>query len=125
MNPSFHGCFQIQEADLLEVTTAMGLEDEIDATDDIGAADAILATSTEMKQNPWIRSVAKFHQVPVFVIKVPFLPPSCLFPLFVVHLSGKVGWCCILQFPACWLIAVKYNGTNGEGGPYDSWNAFI
>lgn len=50
----------------------MGLEDEIDATDDIGAADAILATSAEMKQNPWIRSVAKFHQVPVFVIKVPF-----------------------------------------------------
>lgn len=48
----------------------MGLEDEIDVTDDIGTADAILASSTEMKQNPWIRGVAKFHMLPIFVIKV-------------------------------------------------------
>lgn len=48
----------------------MGLEDEIDVTDDIGTADAILASSSEMKQSPWIRGVAKFHQLPVFVIKV-------------------------------------------------------
>lgn len=48
----------------------MGLEEKVDATDDIGAADAILASSYEMKQNPWIRGVAKFHQLPVFVIKV-------------------------------------------------------
>lgn len=52
----------------------MGLEDDIDVTDDIGTADAILATSLELKQNPWIRGVAKFHQLPVFVIKVPFFP---------------------------------------------------
>ena len=50
----------------------MGLEDELDVTDDIGTADAILASSSEMKQNPWIRGVAKFHQLPVFVIKVYF-----------------------------------------------------
>ena len=48
----------------------MGLEDEIDVTDDIGRADAILASGSEMKQNPWIRGIAKFHQLPVFVIKV-------------------------------------------------------
>lgn len=48
----------------------MGLEDEIDVTDDIGTADAILASSCELKQNPWIRGVAKFHQLPIFVIKV-------------------------------------------------------
>lgn len=48
----------------------MGLEDEIDVTDDIGGADAILASSSEIKQNPWIRGVAKFHQVPIFAIKV-------------------------------------------------------
>lgn len=51
----------------------MGLEDEIDVTDDIGTADAILASSSEMKQNPWIRGIAKFHQLPVFVIKVTLL----------------------------------------------------
>lgn len=51
----------------------MGLEDQIDVTDDIGMADAILACSSEMKQNPWIRSVAKFHQMPVFVMKVLLL----------------------------------------------------
>ncbi|KAL0340692.1 UNVERIFIED_CONTAM: protein SEEDLING PLASTID DEVELOPMENT 1 [Sesamum radiatum] len=61
--------FQIQEADLLQVAAVMGLEEKIDATDDIGCADAILASSYEMKQNPWIRGVAKFHQLPVFVIK--------------------------------------------------------
>lgn len=48
----------------------MGLEDEIYVTEDIGLADALLATSSELKQNPWIRSVAKFQKLPVFVIKV-------------------------------------------------------
>lgn len=48
----------------------MGYEDDIDVTDDIGTATAILASTSEMKQNPWIRSVAKFHQLPIFVIKV-------------------------------------------------------
>ncbi|XP_016501423.2 protein SEEDLING PLASTID DEVELOPMENT 1 [Nicotiana tabacum] len=61
--------YKIQDADLLQVATVMGLEEEIEVTDDIGIADAILASSAEIKQNPWIRSVAKFHQVPVFVVK--------------------------------------------------------
>ncbi|OIT08261.1 PREDICTED: uncharacterized protein ycf45 [Nicotiana attenuata] len=61
--------YKIQDADLLQVATVMGLEEDIEVTDDIGIADAILASSAEMKQNPWIRSVAKFHQVPVFVVK--------------------------------------------------------
>ncbi|KAK9265792.1 hypothetical protein L1049_003532 [Liquidambar formosana] len=61
--------YKILEADLLEVAKVMGLEDEIEVTDDIGTADAILASSSEMKQNPWIRGVAKFNQLPVFVIK--------------------------------------------------------
>ncbi|KAL0358622.1 UNVERIFIED_CONTAM: protein SEEDLING PLASTID DEVELOPMENT 1 [Sesamum angustifolium] len=71
-NPSLQtlvGGIEIQEADLLQVAAVMGLEEKIDATDDIGCADAILASSYEMKQNPWIRGVAKFHQLPVFVIK--------------------------------------------------------
>ncbi|KAA3481585.1 P-loop containing nucleoside triphosphate hydrolases superfamily protein [Gossypium australe] len=59
----------ILEADLLQVATVMGLEDEIDVTDDIGMADAILASASEIKQNPWIRGVAKFHKLPMFVIK--------------------------------------------------------
>ncbi|KAL5735052.1 hypothetical protein ACOSP7_032913 [Xanthoceras sorbifolium] len=61
--------YKILEADLLQVAKVMGLEDELDVTEDIGTADAILATSSELKQNPWIRGVAKFHQLPVFVIK--------------------------------------------------------
>lgn len=55
---------------MLQVAAVMGLEDEIDITDDIGAADAVLASSSEIKNNPWIRGVAKFHQLPIFVIKV-------------------------------------------------------
>lgn len=58
------------EADLQQVAMVMGLTEEIDVTDDISNADAILASSYEMKENPWIRSVAKFHQLPVFVIRV-------------------------------------------------------
>lgn len=48
----------------------MGLEDEINVTDDIGRADAILASASEIKQNPWVRGIAKFHKLPLFVIKV-------------------------------------------------------
>lgn len=48
----------------------MGVEDDVDVTDDIGMADAILASRSEVKQNPWLRGVAKFHQLPIFVIKV-------------------------------------------------------
>ncbi|XP_057979241.1 protein SEEDLING PLASTID DEVELOPMENT 1 [Malania oleifera] len=61
--------YKILEADILEVASVMGVEDEFDATDDIEAADAILVSSSEMKKNPWIRGVAKFHHLPVFVIK--------------------------------------------------------
>ncbi|RDX90343.1 putative protein ycf45 [Mucuna pruriens] len=60
---------KILEADLLQVAKVMGLEEVIDVTDDIGTADAILASSSEIRQNPWIRGVAKFHHIPVFVIK--------------------------------------------------------
>ncbi|KAK3228342.1 hypothetical protein Dsin_000223 [Dipteronia sinensis] len=68
-SPAFIYTYKILEADLLQVAKVMGLEDEIDVTEDIGTADAILATRAELKQNPWIRGVAKFHQLPVFVIK--------------------------------------------------------
>ncbi|KAJ1288081.1 hypothetical protein BS78_02G062000 [Paspalum vaginatum] len=61
--------YQISEADILQVATVMGFDDELDVTDDIGAADAILASSSEMKQNPWIHNVAKYHKLPVFVVK--------------------------------------------------------
>uniref|UniRef100_A0A5B7BEW5 AAA+ ATPase domain-containing protein n=1 Tax=Davidia involucrata TaxID=16924 RepID=A0A5B7BEW5_DAVIN len=68
-SPMYVYTYKILEADLLQVAKVMGLEDEIDVIDDIGTADAILASSSEMKQNPWIRGVAKFHKLPVFVIK--------------------------------------------------------
>jgi hypothetical protein len=63
-------CFQISEADILQVATVMGFDDELDVTDDIGAADVILASSSEMKQHPWIHNVAKYHKLPIFVVKV-------------------------------------------------------
>ncbi|XP_031488248.1 protein SEEDLING PLASTID DEVELOPMENT 1 [Nymphaea colorata] len=61
--------YKILEADLLQVAEVMGIENDIEITDDIGSADAILALNSEIKQNPWIRGVAKFHQLPIFVIK--------------------------------------------------------
>nr|GEW21692.1 P-loop containing nucleoside triphosphate hydrolases superfamily protein [Tanacetum cinerariifolium] len=69
ITPVYVYTYKILEADLLQVAMVMGVTDEIDVTDDISNADAILASTYEMKENPWIRSVAKFHQLPVFVIK--------------------------------------------------------
>lgn len=48
----------------------MGVDNEIDVTDDIGGADCILVSSSKMKLNPWIRGIAKFNQLPIFVVKV-------------------------------------------------------
>ncbi|XP_072952434.1 protein SEEDLING PLASTID DEVELOPMENT 1 [Typha angustifolia] len=61
--------YKILESDLLQVAKVMGFESDLYITDDIGTANVILASSSEMKQNPWIRSVAKYRQIPVFVIK--------------------------------------------------------
>ncbi|ONK64658.1 uncharacterized protein A4U43_C07F28480 [Asparagus officinalis] len=61
--------YKILEVDLLQVAQVMGLETDIDVIDDIALADAILASSSEMKLNPWIRGVAKYYKLPVFVIK--------------------------------------------------------
>uniref|UniRef100_A0ACD5U950 Uncharacterized protein n=1 Tax=Avena sativa TaxID=4498 RepID=A0ACD5U950_AVESA len=61
--------YQVSEADILQVATVMGFEDELDITDDIGAANVILASRSEMKLNPWIRNVAKYHKLPIFVVK--------------------------------------------------------
>lgn len=77
---------QISEADLLQVAEVMGLADDIDVTDDIGVADTILASKSELRQNPWIRSVAKFHQLPIFVIKVIRVSVMCTMNL---HCSAK------------------------------------
>ncbi|KAM7463861.1 hypothetical protein LguiA_031982 [Lonicera macranthoides] len=62
--PVFVYTYKILEADLQQVAKVMGLEDEIDITVDIGTADAILASTSELKQNPWIRGVAKYHHLP-------------------------------------------------------------
>jgi len=89
----------------------MGLEDVIDVTDDIGTADAILATGSEIRQNPWIRGVAKFHHVPVFVIKVP----SCCFFSFSFSVNLLMS-CNKLLF-----LSVQYHGSNGQGSTNDPW----
>lgn len=68
-SPVYVYTYKILESELQQVAAVMGLEDEIYVTEDIGLADALLATSSELKQNPWIRSVAKFQKLPVFVIK--------------------------------------------------------
>uniref|UniRef100_A0A1J3IY01 Uncharacterized protein ycf45 n=1 Tax=Noccaea caerulescens TaxID=107243 RepID=A0A1J3IY01_NOCCA len=61
--------YNVLEADLLQVAEVMGLEDDIEVTDDVGEADVILASSSELKQNSSIRRVAKLHKLPIFVIK--------------------------------------------------------
>eukprot|EP01018_Ginkgo_biloba_P039563 Gb_09872 [translate_table: standard] len=57
------------EANLEQVVEVMGLEDAVKFTNDIGAADAVLTLHSKLKQNSWIRGVAKYRQLPIFVIK--------------------------------------------------------
>ncbi|XP_057856494.2 protein SEEDLING PLASTID DEVELOPMENT 1 isoform X2 [Cryptomeria japonica] len=61
--------YQIMEANLEQVLEAMGLENAVELTNDIGAADAMLALNSKIKQNSWIKEMAKYRQLPVFVIK--------------------------------------------------------
>ncbi|KAE8683488.1 RNA-binding family protein with retrovirus zinc finger-like domain isoform 1 [Hibiscus syriacus] len=49
------------------------LPNEIDVIGDIGMADAVLASASKIKQNMWIRGIAKFHWLPMFVIKSDIL----------------------------------------------------
>ncbi|CAN8270072.1 unnamed protein product [Cochlearia groenlandica] len=68
-SPVYVYTYNVLEADLLQVAEVMGLEDDIEVTDDVGEADVILASSSELKQNSSIRRVAKLHKLPIFVIK--------------------------------------------------------
>jgi hypothetical protein len=63
----------VNEESLEQVMEVMGLEKVIQITDDIGIADAVLALRSRLKQNSWVRGMAKFRQLPIFAIKV-----SCL-----------------------------------------------
>lgn len=51
----------------------MGLENTVQITEDIGAADAVLALRSKLKTNSWVRGMAKFRQLPIFAIKVSYL----------------------------------------------------
>lgn len=61
--------YKIMEADLEQVVEVMGLENAVKFTNDIGAADAILALHSKLKENSWIRGVAKYQHLPIFVMK--------------------------------------------------------
>ncbi|RZB64858.1 hypothetical protein D0Y65_041079 [Glycine soja] len=53
--------------------------------DHIRTGDGILESSSEIRQNPWICGMEKFHRVPVFVIK---LPSCCIF----THSLSSIPW---------------------------------
>jgi len=61
--------YQVNEESLEQVMEVMGLEKVIQITDDIGIADAVLALRSRLKQNSWVRGMAKFRQLPIFAIK--------------------------------------------------------
>lgn len=53
--------------------------------DHIRTGDGILESSSEIRQNPWICGMEKFHRVLVFVIK---LPSCCIF----THSLSSIPW---------------------------------
>ena len=61
---------QISESSLEQVVEVMGLKDAILPTDDIGAADAVIALRSKLKQSSWVRGIARYRQLPIFAIKV-------------------------------------------------------
>lgn len=60
---------EVTEESLEQVMDVMGLENTVQITEDIGAADAVLALRSKLKLNSWVRGMAKFRQLPIFVIK--------------------------------------------------------
>lgn len=68
--------YQILESDLLRVAKVMGYDQEFGVTDDIRTADAMLVTHAELKHAPSIRGVARFHRIPIYVVKVVFIDQS-------------------------------------------------
>lgn len=64
--------FQISDSSLEQVVEVMGLEDAIQLTDDLGAADAVLALRSKLNQ--WVRGIAKYRQLPIFAIKANTMP---------------------------------------------------
>jgi hypothetical protein len=58
------------QADLLRVAKVMGYGQEFGVTGDIRTADVMLVTHSELKHAPSIRGVARFHRIPIYVVKV-------------------------------------------------------
>eukprot|EP00252_Welwitschia_mirabilis_P007153 TRINITY_DN1827_c0_g1_i10.p1 TRINITY_DN1827_c0_g1~~TRINITY_DN1827_c0_g1_i10.p1 ORF type:complete len:489 (+),score=120.95 TRINITY_DN1827_c0_g1_i10:811-2277(+) len=67
--PIYLYLYEIVEDEVEQILEAMGLETEVQLTDDIGEADAILGLHSKIKKNLWIREIAKFRQLPIFVTK--------------------------------------------------------
>ncbi|KAL2629220.1 hypothetical protein R1flu_013906 [Riccia fluitans] len=67
--PLYLYTYQVTEASLEQVMEVMGLENAVQLTNDIGTADVVLALRSKLKQNPWVRGMAKYRQLPVFAIK--------------------------------------------------------
>ncbi|BBN12800.1 hypothetical protein MPTK1_5g22990 [Marchantia polymorpha subsp. ruderalis] len=67
--PLYLYTYQVTEASLEQVMEVMGLENSVQITNDIGAADVVLALRSKLKQNAWVRGMAKYRQLPVFAIK--------------------------------------------------------
>lgn len=66
----------------------MGLENAVQITGDIGAADAVLALRSKLKSNSWVRGMAKFRQLPIFAIKVS---GTVLSPFKMIHREEIAG----------------------------------
>ncbi|KAJ7563006.1 hypothetical protein O6H91_03G092800 [Diphasiastrum complanatum] len=61
--------FQISEDLLEQVMEVMELEQAINLTNNIGIANVILALRSELKQNSWVKNMARFRQLPIYAIK--------------------------------------------------------
>ncbi|KAI5070600.1 hypothetical protein GOP47_0014943 [Adiantum capillus-veneris] len=66
--------FQISDSTLEHVVEVMCLEDAVQLTDDLGAADAVLALRSKLNQSSWVRGIAKYRQLPIFAIKANTMP---------------------------------------------------
>ncbi|KAH7284863.1 hypothetical protein KP509_34G074300 [Ceratopteris richardii] len=66
--------YQISDSSLEQVVEVMGLDNAIQLTDDLGAADAVLALRSKLNLSSWVRGIAKYRQLPIFVIKANTMP---------------------------------------------------
>ncbi|WCJ32237.1 P-loop containing nucleoside triphosphate hydrolases superfamily protein [Euphorbia peplus] len=61
--------YGILEASIIQVMNQLNMDTQVQLTDNISEADALIALQSKLKKNPGIQAAAKSHGIPIYVTK--------------------------------------------------------